>query len=253
MCAWIACSSLSTTIDEKLMAKGHVRLENLEQRLGHVFQNKDFLRRALTHASAVSPAKRIEHSYQRLEFLGDRVLGLTVADLLFRRDDQANEGALSVKLNAVVKKQSCAEVARELDLGAFLNLGESEARSGGAKKEAILADVCEAVIGAIYMDAGFSAAFDFVQRAFADHLENAREQGVDAKTQLQEWAQARGLPPPQYQLVEKTGPDHAPIFMIAVNYSGFEPVLAQGPSKKAAEHKAASQFLAREGIGDQTV
>ena len=146
-----------------LMPADQVSRSKLETRLNYTFSNKELLQRALTHSSAISPGKRIEHSYQRLEFLGDRVLGLVVADLLFKRYPKANEGELSLTLNSVVRKKSCAQVARSLDLGAAIYLGTSEARTGGAHKEAILGDVCEAIIGAIYCDGGLASAYDFVR------------------------------------------------------------------------------------------
>jgi ribonuclease-3 len=204
--------------------------EKLEARLGYRFADPDLLDRALTHSSAVSPSRRIDRSYQRLEFLGDRVLGLVVADMLYRRLPKANEGELSRALNALVRKETCAAIARDLDLGAELNLGESEARTGGAKKEAILGDVAEAVIGAVYCDGGLGRAFEVVERLFG------------------EWAQGRGLEPPSYEEIERKGPDHAPEFTIAVHLDGYAEVLASGPSKKLAEHKAAEMFLIREKV-----
>ncbi len=222
----------------------------VEMRLGYVFSNKQLLRRALTHSSAISPGKRIENSYQRLEFLGDRVLGLVVADLLFQRAPQANEGELSRTLNSIVRKESCAEVARSLDLGAAIYLGTSEARTGGAGKEAILGDVCEAIIGAIYCDGGLDSAHAFIKKAFAAQLNNADAHRADAKTSLQEWAQGRRLPPPAYTETARTGPDHAPLFSISVSVEGFDEASGQGPSKKIAEHKAARNFLKREAIWD---
>lgn len=222
--------------------------EKLEARLGYRFADPDLLDRALTHSSAVSPSRRIERSYQRLEFLGDRVLGLVVADMLYRRLPKANEGELSRALNALVRKETCAAIARELDLGAELNLGESEARTGGAQKEAILGDVAEAVIGAIYCDGGLGRAFEVVERLFSDYIGNAGTERADAKTTLQEWAQGRGLEPPRYIEIERRGPDHAPEFTIEVRLDGYDPAEAEGPSKKLAEHKAAEKFLIREKV-----
>ncbi len=226
-------------------APGH---EKLEFRLGYKFADPDLLSRALTHSSAISPAKRIERSYQRLEFLGDRVLGLVVADMLYRRFPKANEGELSRTLNTLVRKETCAIIARTLDLGSEMNLGESEARTGGAEKEAILGDVTEAVIGAIYCDGGLGKAYEFVERMFEEFLAGGHANKADAKTTLQEWAQARGLEPPTYTQVERTGPDHAPEFTIAVRLGDFDKLTATGPSKKIAEHKAAELFLVQQKV-----
>ncbi len=227
--------------------------DRLQARLGYHFADPDLLDRALTHSSAVSPAKRVERSYQRLEFLGDRVLGLVVADMLYRRFPRANEGELSRALNTLVRKETCASIARELDLGSELNLGESEARTGGADKEAILGDVTEAVIGAIYCDGGLGRAFEVIERLLGEHLGQAGTERADAKTTLQEWAQARGLEPPNYVEVERTGPDHAPMFTISVQLGAFDAVSASGPSKKLAEHKAAERFLVREKVWRETL
>jgi dsRNA-specific ribonuclease len=154
--------------------------EQLEERLGYAFNNPALLARALTHSSAVSPSRRTSESYQRLEFLGDRVLGLVVAHMLSERLPKSNEGDLSRTLNSLVRKETCARVARKLDLGVFINLGESEARTGGAEKDAILGDVCEAVIGAIYADGGLDPAFTFVSRMFGDNLDVLRAMQADS-------------------------------------------------------------------------
>ena len=226
-------------------SKGHSKLE---ARLGYKFADPELLDRALTHSSAIAPARRVEQSYQRLEFLGDRVLGLVVADLLYRRFPRATEGDLSRSLNALVRKETCAMIARELDLGSEINLGDSEARSGGAEKDAILGDVMEAVLGAVYIDGGLGPAFEIIERLFGEHAGQSASERADAKTTLQEWAQGRGLEPPAYVETERTGPDHAPEFTIAVRLNGFEPLTATGPSKKLAEHKAAEAFLVREKV-----
>jgi ribonuclease-3 len=222
--------------------------KKLEARLGYRFADPDLLDRALTHSSAVSPGKRIALSYQRLEFLGDRVLGLVVADLLYRRLPKANEGELSRSLNALVRKESCAAIARQLDLGAELNLGDSEARTGGAQKDAILGDVTEAIIGAVYCDGGLGKAYELIEGFFDEQIGLAGSDRADAKTTLQEWAQGRGLEPPAYVEIERKGPDHAPEFTIAVRIDGFESLTASGPSKKLAEHKVAEAFLVRENV-----
>ena len=226
-------------------SKGHAKLE---ARLGHKFADPELLHRALTHSSAVAPARRIAQSYQRLEFLGDRVLGLVVADMLYCKMPRATEGDLSRSLNALVRKETCAAVARSIDLGVDLNLGESEARTGGAEKDAILGDVMEAVIGAIYVDGGLAPAYEIVERLFGAHIGDVGAARADAKTSLQEWAQGRGLDPPAYVEVARTGPDHAPEFTIAIKLNGFAELTASGPSKKIAEHKAAEAFLVRERV-----
>jgi len=224
---------------------------NLEARLGYRFADPELLERALTHSSAVSPGKRIAQSYQRLEFLGDRVLGLVVADLLYRRLPKANEGELSRSLNALVRKETCAAIARRLELGPEMILGDSEARTGGAQKDAILGDVTEAIIGAVYCDGGLGRAYELIERLFGDQIGIANSDRADAKTTLQEWAQGRGLDPPAYVETARRGPDHAPEFTIAIRLDGFEPLSATGPSKKLAEHKAAEAFLLRENVWQQ--
>jgi ribonuclease III len=226
-------------------SKGHAKLE---ARLGHKFADPELLDRALTHSSAIAPARRLSHSYQRLEFLGDRVLGLVVADMLYRKMPKATEGDLSRSLNALVRKETCAAVARGLGIGPEMNLGDSEARTGGADKDAILGDVMEAVIGAVYMDAGLGPAYELVERLFGEHVNHSGKERADAKTALQEWAQGRGLEPPAYVETARTGPDHAPEFTIAIKLSGYAELTATGPNKKLAEHKAAEAFLVREKI-----
>ncbi len=228
--------------------KGHGKLE---ARLGHKFADPELLDRALTHSSAIAPARRVASYYQRLEFLGDRVLGLVVADMLYRKMPRATEGDLSRALNALVRKETCAAIARGLELGHELNLGDSEARTGGADKDAILGDVIEAVIGAVYIDAGLGPAYEIVERLFGAHMGETGNTRADAKTSLQEWAQGRGLEPPAYVETGRTGPDHAPEFTISVRLQGFAEVTATGPSKKLAEHKAAEAFLLREKIWRQ--
>jgi ribonuclease-3 len=168
--------------------------------------------------------------------------------MLSDRLPKSNEGELSRTLNSLVRKETCARVARKIDLGAFVRLGESEARTGGANKDAILGDVCEAVIGAIYADGGLDPAFEFVTRMFGDNLDVSQARRADAKTALQEWAQAQGLEPPSYTETERTGPDHAPVFTISVSVHGYEPISASGASKKLAEHQAAEKFLRREDV-----
>ena len=229
------------------------RHERLEARLGYRFADPDLLERALTHSSALAPSRRVERSYQRLEFLGDRVLGLVISDLLYRRDPRATEGDLSRALNSLVRKETCAQIARDLGLGTELILGDSEARTGGANKDAILGDVTEAVIGAMYLDGGLGQAYEAVERLFGAYFGHAGNVRADPKTALQEWAQARGLEPPAYAEIERKGPDHAPEFTIAVRVAGYHELAATGSSKKLAEHKDAEAFLVRENVWQKTL
>ena len=223
----------------------------LEQRLGYGFSDRQLLVRALTHSSAISPGRRVEHSYQRLEFLGDRVLGLAVAETLYNKFPGAREGELARALNSVVRKESCAQVATSLKMGDLIQMDKSEIRNGGRSKPSVLADVCEAVIGAMYLDGGLDPALEFVCRSFAGHLSATRSLRSDAKTMLQEWAQRQGLPVPRYEEVSRSGPDHSPIFMMAVHVEGFQSMDASGPSKKLAEQSVAELFLRREGVLEQ--
>ncbi len=225
-------------------------LAALQERIGHFFAEPVLLLRALTHVSALpaAQAQRRVDSYQRLEFLGDRVLGLAVCEMLFHQFPEAEEGELSRRLADLVRKETCAEVARGWDVGEVVRLGEGEAQTGGAAKAAILGDVCESILGAIFIDAGFAAARETVRRFFGDKMLNPARPLRDPKTVLQEWAQARGLPPPSYRQSGRIGPDHAPVFIIEVSVVGFEPAAGEGSSKRFAEQAGAQKFLSREGV-----
>ncbi|RFB80076.1 ribonuclease III [Methylovirgula sp. 4M-Z18] len=215
----------------------------LEARLCHRFSDAALLTLALTHISALpSGAGRVK-SNQRLEFLGDRVLGLVVSDLLYRKFPRADEGELSRRLAELVRKETCAEVAVEWQLGPHIRLGEGEIVSGGAEKVAILADACEAIIGAIFLDAGFEAAQKVIAGTWEERVAAATGARRDPKTALQEWAQGRGLAAPTYGQVSRTGPDHAPSFVVAVHVDGFADTQASGASKRAAEQAAAAAFM----------
>jgi len=174
--------------------KPKIELSALEGRIGHAFQDRSLLARALTHLSAPAAggADRTQ-SYQRLEFLGDRVLGVVIADMLYQGFPQASEGELSMRLAKLVRRETCAAVAAEWDVGPHLAMGQGEARAGGRKKEAILADICEAIIGAAYLDAGFAAAYEVVARSWRPRMDADVSPERDAKTAVQEWAQARAL------------------------------------------------------------
>lgn len=217
-------------------------LQAFAARLGHEFRRPELLVRALTHPSMSTPARP---DNQRLEFLGDRVLGLVMAEALLLADRGASEGQLAPRFNALVRKETCAEVARDLGLGDVLRLGRSEMLSGGRKKEALLADALEAVIAAVYRDAGFDAARAVVLRLWGDRVGKVKPDARDAKTALQEWAQARGLPPPDYSETDRTGPPHQPVFTIAVTLASGESESATAGSKREAQQAAARALLAR--------
>ena len=224
----------------------------LEARIGHRFADPTLLATAFTHVSALKPTRKRGDkrgdSYQRLEFLGDHVLGLVISDVLFRAFPKADEGELSRRLADLVRKETCAEIAVAIELGAAIKLGSSEANAGGRKRPAILADVCEALIGAVYLDGGYPAAEGLVERLWQVRIQAKAQPVRDSKTVLQEWAQARGLPTPAYREVARTGPDHSPVFCVAVQLPNFAPAEGSGRSKRAAEQAAAAAMLARERV-----
>ncbi|MCU4652579.1 ribonuclease III [Roseibacterium sp. SDUM158016] len=221
-------------------------LEEFCGRLGHAFADPDLLRRALTHSSLSSPTRP---DNQRLEFLGDRVLGLVMSEALLAQDETAREGQLAPRFNALVRKETCAEVAREIDIGAVLRLGKSEMATGGRRKQALLGDAMEAVIAAVYLDAGFEAAREVVLRLWGRRVARVEEDARDAKTALQEWAQARGQVPPSYTEVARTGPDHAPVFTVEAKLATGESARAEARVKRQAEQAAARMLLDRLGAG----
>ncbi|MFC3528203.1 ribonuclease III [Paracoccus mangrovi] len=215
-------------------------LKAFSDRLGYSFARSELLQRALTHGS-ISTATRPDN--QRLEFLGDRVLGLTIAEALFKTDRAATEGQLAPRYNALVKGETCAAIAREIGLGDVLKLGRSEMLSGGRRKEALLADAMEAVLAAIYLDAGLEAARTVILRLWAERLKNVDQDARDAKTALQEWAQANGMTPPRYVQTARTGPDHAPEFEITVRLDDGREAVATGKGTKRSIEQAAAQAL----------
>lgn len=222
-------------------------LKAFEARIGHNFRQPDLLLRAVTHAS-ISSTTRPDN--QRLEFLGDRVLGLVMAEALLGADMAASEGQLAPRFNALVRKEACAEVAREVGLGDVLKLGRSEMLSGGRRKEALLGDAMEAVIAAVYQDGGFDAARALILRLWGARIGAVEQDARDPKTSLQEWAQARAMPPPIYTEQGREGPDHQPIFTVEVRLESGEAELARAGSKRVAEQAAARALLARMETSD---
>ncbi len=235
--------------------------EDLAQLIGHAFARPELLAEALTHPSALPSARRQERAtgrrrsrtpsgvrrgdYERLEFLGDRVLGLVIADLLWRGFEHEQEGPLTRRLTHLVRRDALARVATAIGLDRHLILSPSEAAAGAARNPGILADVLEAVIAAIYLDGGFAAAVVFIERFWEPLITEMAAPPSDAKTALQEWAQGRGLPLPAYALVATSGPDHAPHFTVAVRVAGQTEASATASSKRAAETAAAAVLLTR--------
>jgi ribonuclease-3 len=222
-----------------------VVLDRLEVVLGHQFADKAMLEQAVTHASATSPARP---DNQRLEFLGDRVLGLIVAEALLEAYPGEAEGELAPRFNALVQRDTLAEIATEIGLGVFLHLGRSEAIGGGRRKKAILADAMEAVIAALFLDGGMAVARRFIVAHWQARIDAPDTAPMDAKTRLQEWAQGRGLATPVYTVTGRAGPDHAPRFSIKVALETGEAADGTATSKKQAEQGAAAALLAQLGL-----
>ena len=221
----------------------------IEARIGHKFADPALLATAFTHVSALKKSTRKRSdSYQRLEFLGDHVLGLIVSDMLYRAFPNADEGELSKRLADLVRKESCADVAKSLGLLDDIKLGAVGAGAGARLRKSVLGDICEAVIGAVFLDGGYSAAAQFVERNWTERMRKPRRPLRDPKTVLQEWAQGKGLPTPVYREVERTGPHHDPQFRVAVDLPGLAPAEGIGGSKRAAEKEAASAMITREGV-----
>lgn len=217
----------------------------LEKTLQYSFIDKNRLQLALTHSSLKQ--SRNDPSYERFEFLGDRVLGLVIAELMLERFPAAAEGKLAPRLAVLVSGATLADVARSLDLGGFILMTDGEAAAGTNARDSVLADCCEAVIGALYLDGGLGAASEFIRRVWEPLIHD--DEPRVAKTELQEWLQGRGLPLPEYTVVERSGPSHNPAFTVELTVSGREPVRASGPSKRAAELRAAGEMLQMIGKG----
>lgn len=223
-------------------------LDTLQARIGYVFQDQELLRRSLRHASLGGT------SNERLEFLGDRVLGLVVAERLFAHYPMTDEGGLAVRLNALVRRETCAKAAEAAKLGPHILMAKSETKSNGRTKTAILANACEALIAALYLDGGLEAARDFIFRYWEPMFEGLAPELRDPKTVLQEWSQSGALKKkvqPEYQLMDREGPDHAPAFTVEVRVLGHEPSTGRGLSKRQAEQDAARRFLHRLGIWNE--
>ncbi|MGL4637801.1 MAG: ribonuclease III [Beijerinckiaceae bacterium] len=215
----------------------------LQARLGHIFRDERLLDHALTHVSAVKSGNVRLQSYQRLEFLGDRVLGLAIADMLSSAFPEADEGELARRMSELVRRETCAEVAMEWDIGSNVRLGTGEVQSGGRKRQTILADACEAVIGAVYLDSGFETAKRVIASAWAARLNQPTGDKRDAKTHLQEIAQAAKRGVPVYRETSRTGPAHRTTFVVAVEVDGLGVAEGTGQSKREAEQMAAQALI----------
>jgi ribonuclease-3 len=225
----------------------------LAAKLGHDFKDPELLALSLTHPSAAGGDEREDarlRNYQRLEFLGDRVLGLAIAELLIHRFPLEREGRLARRHTQLVRKEALAKVARGIGLGDYLILSRGEEEAGGRKNPAILADCCEAIIAALFIDGGMPAAERFIHAHWVPLMEAAAVPPKDVKTALQEWTQARSLPLPNYKVVSNEGPDHKPVFSVEVSVEGQSSVTATGKSKRAAEKAAARKLLEAIGAGE---
>ncbi len=221
--------------------------KEIQDIIGFKFKDLTLLDRAFTHTSSV-PGEAADWSNERLEFLGDRVLGLVVASQLISRFEKEREGGLAPRLNALVSRDTCAKIAADIGFGQYLILDASEASRGGAEKTSLLADVAESVIGAIYLDAGLKASEAFIVKYWKEYFKTLTRAPRDPKSALQEWAQKDGRPAPVYESINRTGPDHAPVFTIEVRVEGVVPAAGDGASKQEAERAAASAML--ENLGE---
>lgn len=217
-------------------------IAELERRIGHTFADRALFERALTHSSVGDGSRKIEHNEQ-LEFLGDRVLGLLAAEWLMAHEPGVREGVLSSRFNALVNGKTCARVARRIGLPDALRLAASATKVGARDSDGVLGDACEALMAALYLDGGLETARAFFLEAWSEEFATAQpERGKDPKTRLQEWAQGRGLPIPRYMTVQRSGPDHAPVFTVSVGIEGLPSANGTGRSRQEAE-KAAAQLM----------
>lgn len=214
-------------------------LGDIEARISWRFSDPELLRLALTHSS-LGDGKSGRGNYERLEFLGDRVLNLIAAQKLTALYPDEKEGGLALRLNQLVRRETCARAARRAGLGDALMMAPSEAKGGGRDKDSILGDACEALLGALYLDGGLKPAEAFFDRFWADEMDGVRTAPQDPKTKLQEWSLGRGLGVPVYTLVSQTGPDHRPIFAVEARIEGGRAATGDGESKQAAERAAAA-------------
>lgn len=214
------------------------QLNKLEEIIEYQFENIHFLERALTHSSTND-----DYNYQRLEFLGDRVLGLVMAHALFSEFKGENEGGLAKRHTALVQGTTCSLIGQKYNIGDYIILSNSEKEAGVHLNENIISDVVESMIGAIYIDGGYGEAQRVVLKLWGNIIKTLETAPQDPKTELQEWVQARGLDLPFYEIIDKQGPDHAPKFVIQLSIDGVEPIRAEGTSRRQTEKMAATMML----------
>ena len=217
--------------------------QKLQDAISYQFTEDKFLTRALTHKSYDKT-----NNNEQLEFLGDRILGLIIAEKLFSDNKNSNEGLLDKKFSKLVNKLTCAEIAKEISLGDYILLGSTEKASEGNKKTSILADTCEAILGAIYLDAGFSKTKEIILKLWHQQFTLLDENPIDSKSFLQEWTLKSAKDLPQYKVISKEGPDHNPVFKVEIQYKKFLSVIAKGASIKEAEMNAATKFIEKNKI-----
>lgn len=222
---------------EDVPTERELALAVFQDRLGYHFKNPEHLEKALTHSS------RGTENYERLEFLGDRVLGLVIAEILFRTFPFEKEGSLARRHSALACTKTLARTARDLDIPGVVIASSAELASGGNKQDNLLADCMEAIIGAIFIDEGYIPCQEVITALWGDKIYTLSQPPVDSKTALQEWAQARALPVPVYEIVERSGPDHAPQFKVRVTLKDIEPMEAMGTTRRAAEKNVAEMML----------
>ena len=213
-------------------------IQNIEEIIGYVFKEKELLSRAITHASIESP------NYERLEFLGDRVLGLIIAEILFKKYPTEKEGELARRFSALVRGQTLSAIGKEIEIDQYILSSGKEDSSEGTENENIIADVMEALLGAMYIDGGFTPCKNMVEKYWDERFETMTHPPQDPKTELQEWAQARGKNTPTYEMIHREGPDHAPTFTIRVTVEGLPSQDAQATNRRRAEKDAARKLLA---------
>lgn len=219
----------------------HSLMKSLEKDIGYIFKNKSLLEKALTHPSMLPPGQGVD--FERFEFLGDRVLGLVIASWLFKEFPQEKEGDLAKRFAALVQKETLVKVARTIKLDSVMVMKQEKSSSQNKCLETLLADGCEALICALYLEGGFEAAKSFIQRYWQDYLKETNTPPCDPKSILQEWAQAQGKTHPLYVVLQASGPAHAPCFTVEVRIEGFDPVQGKGSSKRQAEKEAAQHMF----------